>query len=332
MPGPGGGGRGGGFSGGSRGGGFGGGFGGGSRGGGFGGGHRPHHHYHRPFFGFGFHRPYYGYGGGCLGGIFSIFLTPIIILSFAVIMLISVFTGSFSNIANGGTAVSNQQEIQDYADAEYQKAFGAYDDYESNILIVFLANEEMDGYDAIAWVGDNINYSINNMFGDDSTKFGRAMLSNVSDYYEYSLDQNLAAVVRTMKDEINHLGQDSFINSNATAEAQRSQLVNYTDIPLTRETVESALTEFTASTGIPIVLVVDTVEKVYGKGLTGTDIAVIIVCLIFIGVAVFLIIRNFKQRRGGGGAASSEGSSGPYTYGGSGYGGGGYGGGGYYRN
>ena len=86
-------------------------------------------------------------------------------------------------------------------------------------------------------------------------------------------------------------------------------------LPMTKETVESALANFTAETGIPIVIVVDTVENIYGKGLTGTDIMVIIMCLIFIGVAVFLIIRAIKQGKNGN-PPSDGGASGPYTYGG----------------
>ncbi|MBQ8416791.1 MAG: hypothetical protein IJX13_07870, partial [Clostridia bacterium] len=70
MPGPGGGGSGGGFGGGSRGGGFGG----GGFGGGFGGPRRPM----RPHYGFGmpfFFGPRF-YSGGCLGGLMGIFLMP----------------------------------------------------------------------------------------------------------------------------------------------------------------------------------------------------------------------------------------------------------------
>ena len=153
------------------------------------------------------------------------------------------------------------------------------------------------------------------MFGDDTTEFGRAMLSSISDYYKYSIDSNLASVISTMKNEIVKLQEPSFINPNKTPEAPRSQLINHTDLPMTKETVEDELTNFTTVTGIPIVVVVDTVENIYGKGLTGTDIAVIVMCLVFIGIAVFLIIKAIKNRRNGGGSDGS-GSSGPYTYGG----------------
>lgn len=326
MPGPGGGGRGGGFSGGSRGGGF---------GGGFGGGYRPptHHHYHRPFFGF-FPRPFFGfgYGGGCLGGLFSIFLTPVLIIAFAAIMIFSVFSSSFSNIANGGTAVSNQQEIQTYASVEYEKVFGSYDGYENNILIVFLANEDADGYDCIAWVGHNIVDEIDYMFGDDTTEFGRAMLNSIdSDYYKFSLDSNLVSAVRIMKNKITSLGIESFYEPPLAHSGVKSQLNNYTDISMSRELVEKELKDFTDKTGIPIAISVDTVEKVYGKGLSGIDIVVLIICVGFIGLGIYLIIKAIKNRRGGNSGGPQQ--QGPYTYGG---GAGTYGSsgnyGGYYRN
>jgi uncharacterized membrane protein len=161
MPGPGGGSRGGGFGGGSFGGGGprGGGFGGGSFGGG-GFGHGPHgyhhhHHYHRPFFGF--YRPYgYGYGGGgCLGGLLGVLMMPIIILIVATSLIFGVF-GSFFRVAKGGNVTYNEPELQSFANQQYAKEFSSSTAYEDNLLIVFLVNDERDGYYTIAWIGDNV--------------------------------------------------------------------------------------------------------------------------------------------------------------------------------
>ena len=175
MPGPGGSGRGGGFSGGSRGGfGGGGGFSGGSRGGGFHGGgfhgghhHHPHHHHHG-FWGFyrpGYYGYGYGYGGGCLGGFIGALVLPVFLLIFAAVMLFGFVGDAFTNVANGGTSDYNEAALQAYADDCYQEHFGdCYETYEDNVLILFLANEESDGYDCIAWVGDNVQYEINDMF------------------------------------------------------------------------------------------------------------------------------------------------------------------------
>ena len=307
MAGPGGGSRGGGFGGGSRGGGFGGGsrggFGGGSRGGGFGGG--PYHrgprfgygYYHRPRF-FGFGPRYYGYGGGCLGGLMGALLAPIIILMLVLIMAFTMVGSALTNAANGGIISYNEATFQDYANTEYYKAFGTSGATEDNILIVFLTNEESDGYYCIAWVGDNIQSKINLMFGDDTTPFGQAILGSVDDeFYAYSLDSGLAMVMTTMADEIEKLDLDSSFKKEYSHEkSPQSHLVNYTDLSLTSATVNDALEEFTSKTGIPAVIVVEDMEAVFGKNLPLSDIIILVILAVVAVAAIVAIVKTVKNR------------------------------------
>ena len=176
MPGPGGGSRGGGFSGGgSRGGGFGGGFSGG--GGGFRGGGfsprppRPH------FYGGWYHRPYrYGYhGGGCLGGLASIILVPILVLCVSMIVIVSMMGSVISTVAKGGVVTYSEAEFQAYAQQQYDTFYGDVpaSEYEEKLLLIFLTTEEMEEYYCIAWVGNEIRTEINYLFGNEQTAFGR---------------------------------------------------------------------------------------------------------------------------------------------------------------
>lgn len=284
MPGPGGGGsRGGGFGGGSFGGGGGfsggGGFGGGSFGGSFGGnnnggsfgGHHHGHHHHGPFFGgpfFGRRRTYVG--GGCGGALFTV-----------VVLVLFIAFGAFWLSAQPGEITINGQPVyigevgfaydegtmQDYANSRYKEAFGDYDGYEDNILLVFLANEEADGYYTIAWVGDNIKTEINEMFGE-YTEYGEYMNQYINtDYYGYTLDNNLADVVRAMEKSIvdANLGS-SFRSDAAVVPEKKTELKNYTQFDIAKEVVNDAVTSFTENTGIPLVIVVDMAETVFGGG------------------------------------------------------------------
>ena len=316
MAGPGGGSRGGGFGGGSRGGGFGGGsgggFGGGSRGGGFGGpgGFHggPRGPYHRgPRFGYGYyHRPrffgwwgprYYGYGGGCLGGFLGALMAPIILLLVVGIMLMAMVGTAFSNVSNGGVISYSEEAFQDYANTEYYKAFGNSKATEDNILIVVLTNEESDGYYCIAWVGDNINDSINRMFGDDTTAFGQSIIASINDYYAYSLDSNLAMVMNTMTDKVSDLGlQSSFKKTYSHENSPKSHLVNYTDLSLTEDTVNDALIAFTEETEIPVVIVVEDMETVFGKNIPVEDVFIIVILAALGVVAIVTIVRTVKNR------------------------------------
>lgn len=302
MPGPGGGARGGGFGGGSRGGGFGGSFGGGGFGGyGHGPYHRPHyHHFYRPpmFFGF---RPFgfgYGYGGGCLGGLLGILIMPIIILIFATTLLTSAF-GSFYRVSQGGVIGYNETKMQRYANEQYAKEFGDSSAYEDNILIVFLVNEECDGYNTIAWVGDNIAYDINYMFGDEYTEFGVKMLQNIPDYYEFSLSSNLASVANGMANKIERLNTSSFISETDQSLMTESHLTNLSNISLNDNTVNAALLDFTERTEIPIVIVVDDIEDVFDRTLSGADIFTVIISLVIGGFGVYLAVKAIKSYKQG---------------------------------
>lgn len=316
MPGPGGRGRSGGFGGGSHGGSRGG-FSGGSRGS-FGGSmHRPTTHNHRPYV---YHSPYHGsfsgkytYGGGrggcggCLNTVSAIIILPILLI----FTLGSVF---FANVDTSIVDVSPEPGIyydeatfQDYAFSQYNKEFTDSATYEDNLLIVFLANESADGYYTIAFVGDNLQNEIAELFGNEYTAFGNAMLSNISDeYYAYSLSSSLASVMNKMTDEVTNLSLESSFKTEADrTNAITSHLTNYTSLSVSEATVNPALVSFTEKTGIPAVIVVDYMENVFEvvteseepNTTTGFKIGIVPIMLIIItvGVIIYIIISIKKN-------------------------------------
>ena len=285
MAGPGGGGgsRGGGgfgggsFGGGSRGGsgGFGGGSFGGSHGGSFGGSHNGgsfgghhgghfgghHHHHHGPHFWGPRRRTYVG--GGC---------SSIIFIAVFIIFMIAFFMIPKEGITIdfGEEDMYDEATMQEYANDKYMQYFGSSSAVEDNILLVFLTNEACDGYYTIAWIGDNIADDINYMFGE-YTEYGDALYNNVDEYFAYSFDSDLADVIETMTKHITNLGLDSsFYWESDRSNLADSKFVNMTSMDLTTEIVHIALTDFTAKTGIPMVVVVDSAEKVFGVN-TATD-------------------------------------------------------------
>lgn len=296
MPGPGGGSHGGGFGGGSHGGGGGphGGYGGGPRNG-----PRPAPH-HRPHYRGGmFRRPYYGRGRGCLGSFFGMLLLPIALILIVVVFFFSFVGSAFTNVSSGGDVKYDEATFQEYANNQYAAEFGSSSAYEDNLLIVFLTNEEADGYYTIAWVGDNIQTDINNMFGNESTAFGAAVTSSVnSTYYGYSLGSNLVSVMETMTDEVTELGLDSSFRTETDHSAMTSShITNYTDLTVSEETVNSALTTFTEQTGIPTVIVLDTMENVFDKTISTSSVIIVVIMIVLLVVAICLIICAFRKRK-----------------------------------
>lgn len=326
MAGPGGGSRGGGFGGGSRGGGFGGsrggGFGGGSRGGGFGGGFRPggfgghhhphHHHHHIPFF-WGWRRPFfgYGYGGGCLGGMMGMTLIPIFLILLIISFVTNLFGGlgsSITNVNKGGDYVYSETLMQDYAKIQYQKEFDDANEFEDNILIVFLVDEEREGYYTIAWVGDNVRQEIYEMFGNQYTEFGNHMTSNINPYYEYSISKNLSNVINKMTAEINALNLDKSFETNYGSPAgYKSHVTNNSTLDsINEETVNNALEYFTDNTDIPIVIVVEDMGDVLEKQIAGADLTTIILAIVISGAAIYFIVIAFRSNKNGNDDGHSE--------------------------
>ena len=70
-----------------------------------------------------------------------------------------------------------------------------------------------------------------------------------------------------------------------------------TSIDLTEETVNHALEEFTAKTGIPVVVVVDDIEDVFTKTLSFNDIIVVIVSIGLVIYAIVLIVKAIKNSK-----------------------------------
>ena len=254
----------------------------------------------------------------------GVLLMPIILILVVSLILVGMVGSAISNVANGGSVYYDETVLQQYADDQYAKEFSSYSNYENNILIVFLANEEADGYYAIAWVGDNIHNKINSMFGDETTTFGRVVQGEVNrEYYAYSLDSNLANVMDTMGERVEDLGlESSFRNEKESKNPPTSHLTNYSSLSLTEETVNESLVAFTEKTDIPVVIVVDTMENVFGKTLPIGDIITVLFLLAILGVAIYLIVRALKNRKNNGGNNNGGYNNGGYNSGG--YNSGGY--------
>lgn len=225
-------------------------------------------------------------------------MLPFILLLVAIIGFASMFGSAFTNVKNGGTVGYSEKDFQTYANQQYIAEFGDHGDtYEDNILIVFLTNEARDGYDTIVWVGDNVSTDVNKLFGNEYTAFGRAMQNSIdADYYEFSISKNLAMVVDDMSDSVTALGLESPYVTPSKGEKTESHLTNHSDLSVNEETVETALKKFTEETDIPIVIVVDTAENVFGKELAFSDIFTMILLVGLAVVAIVMIVRAIKNK------------------------------------
>ena len=273
----------------SGGGGFGGG---GHRGGGFGGGYGG-----RGFYGGGFYRRPYGFGGGLLGGILGIILLPAILILFASLFLIINLVNTIGIIADGGQIVYNEEVFQDYAYATYNQHFTDVATYEDGLLIVVLNYEDKQSVSYMAFIGDNVNNRINNAFSSRGD-FGRYVESSVnSDNYKYSLSKDLAKVMDYMTERIVNMGLDSsFIDKHDMSGAPEAKFVNKSNIIMSPQTIEGSLARFTDATDIPVYLVVDEGENVFGRTMPVGNIIIAVITLIVIIACIVYIVKKLKHK------------------------------------
>ena len=89
-----------------------------------------------------------------------------------------------------------------------------------------------------------------------------------------------------------------------------SHLTNRTQLALTNATVNDALRSFTENTEIPIVIVVAEMEAVFGKTMPMQYVLTLLLSVIFVGVAIYLIVRAVKasrnRKKGGGSNGNGE--------------------------
>ena len=283
MPGPGGGSSGGGFHGGGS---FGGG--GGFHGGGPRGPRGPR------MGGYWFFGPRFYYGGGCLGW----FLGPIIALIVTGILMIAILISLVGTIGQKKIAY-NEETFQNYADEQYQVAFGKESAYEDKMLIVVLTYENHSEYDCIAWVGDHLNRQIRNMMGDENTRFGRIVKSNINTAdYSHSLGQNLADAVDDLNDAIQGLELSSSFSCNEVHVEGVPYIVNQTDLSIS-ELLDASLTRFTEDTGIELVMVIEDAAEVFGYQTPTAGIIALVILLTISGILIYVIVRNRKAKKNG---------------------------------
>ena len=195
-------------------------------------------------------------------------ITPIILLLFFVMFALSMCqNGMDITIENS----YDEEAFHDYADDQYALLFSDSPCYEDHLLIVVLTEENHSDFYYIAWAGDHIHDSIDNLMGGNETALGQAMLSCVNmSNYKYSLDSNLAQVMDTMTAAVTQLAVDKTFSCDLIPEPT-AQLINNTDLPITDSTVMASLNKFAAETGIPVALVIEDSVDVFGSETTSVE-------------------------------------------------------------
>ncbi len=240
-------------------------------------------------------------GGGCLGSLMNMIFGPII---FIVVILFFLFAIMGNGVTVQETGNYDENALQDFANRQYEAEFGESSAYEDNLLITFLIDDE-EYYDFyyIAWVGDHIATEINHMLGNNDTVLGQAMNDCINaTSYKYSLDSNLAQVMEIMSGKIQALALESSFTCTENHTQVTSHLTNRTNLDMTESTVNNALAAFTDATGIPVVIVVEDMDAVFGKTVantSGSSVSFVLILGLIAVAVIILVVKNQRRRNFG---------------------------------
>ena len=229
----------------------------------------------------------------------SIILLPIILILFFAVFLVMSIVDTVDVVSQGGIIQYDETTFQDYTQSAYYSNFTDVKTQEDGILVVVLAYEDYQEVAYIAWPGDNIKNNINNAFSTGSY-FGSYFDSTVNrDNYKYSISKDLSKIIDYMSDRVVSYGNgSSFIVDHDMTNAPKSAAINKSKlVDLNEETISVSLERFTEATGIPIILLVDDAEAVFGKTIPSGNIVVLVFASIAIIACVVFIIVKLRQRR-----------------------------------
>ena len=196
-----------------------------------------------------------------------------------------------------------KDELQQYGTEKYYEIFGSSSAIEDNILLIFLADEELDDYSTMGIVGANVTYYIRVMF-EDGEDYYDAVYDNFDydDFADY-LTMGFGNVIGIMTDAITDHGfYSSFNTPSDRSSLSPSGIINQTALTLDESYITDKLEQFTEMTEIPCVLLIEYEQNVYSEFETVFDdigIALFILMMLLIPATIIVAVITFLNSVGG---------------------------------
>lgn len=210
-----------------------------------------------------------------------------------IVLVIVIVALIFGGLFNGIQVEYSEEDFQDYANERYFEYFGTEKDYEDQLLLVVLVeNDDYHYIDYMPWMGTHIDNSVRNMFGDGQTQLAQLLDENVTSFYKYSLSSDLANVFDALTEKIGTLNLESSFTCKTEHGAPTAQFVNESRLSIDSSTLETALNNFATETGISTVVLVANMDDVQPTSYTG-----LIVSLVLIAVIVIIVILLINKKK-----------------------------------
>ncbi len=233
----------------------------------------------------------------------GVLFVPILILLAAALVLGVYVVSAKRQLNDEGNLGYDQVYLREYANGKYLEYFGESSAVEENIMLLLLVNDTCDGYDFVAWIGDNLVNDLRDEFDhEEETSFVNSCKVHMDGNYSQDLHTSLSAIVRDMKDVVLGLDLDTYYDDEDevvdTSDLAPSMLYNLTDLQVSAA-VNDALVEFTQATGLSIVIVVEDVEEVQRESIAAFDIVMVLAVAVVVVIDVALLVVRIKNKKTG---------------------------------
>lgn len=162
-------------------------------------------------------------------------------------------------------AANREQQLSDFASAQYELAFGQTDCYEDNLLLLLVVHEDRSDFSYMTWVGDHIGDDTFEYLRGEGTWLDDLLTQQLREGYTYSLSGDLHRAIRDLADQIDSVTEYGSHTCTEDHSDSPTYVRNLSQLELNEELITEALTYFRQETLIPFVVVIAESGDVYGN-------------------------------------------------------------------
>lgn len=235
-------------------------------------------HYKKPGF----------YYGGCYVAYSRCNRTINSLMNGIIMILVSFFifgVAIFVYFSDNGRQTS---KLEEYSLNKYSEIYENNDSYEYNILIDIVLYESETEIDYMPIVGDYIDRSVDEFFGNDNTLFGRKLIT-----YLDSSDNKVLDIYSTLSKALDDVTKEIEFKHYKN-NTQQSKIINDTDFELANyDMLKNSAMNFYNTTGYQISFVMSKYDVVYKNSYVPV-IIISAVAVLILGFSIFGIIKQYK--------------------------------------
>lgn len=183
----------------------------------------------------------------------------------------------------------SEDALESYSLNRYSEVYQQDSNYEYNVLVEIVAYDNLKELDYMPIVGDNLDYSIDQMFGNQSSFFGNKLYNNLNKY-EYQVS-SLADALNTSLMELNERIDLLYSNPLYSNNVKDIKIINNTTYSIGDDTsLKEAMNHFYELTGYNICIDISTYDTAYPQAYY----MLIVLSIIGGGVIIFGFYRLIK--------------------------------------